>query len=198
MSMKMNVKVACQRMLEAKDKKQFMKNNFKKLMPLLKNREVNNYYYWKLSHEIYHSTKACLVNIKGLCSEPELANLHDIAKYDKDLYHMGAFVYSDDWYYNYTTSHTDIQNIVSQYSKRKGYKLYQLFCEKILKFILTETLLNYIPRKEVELLNETFQTISFYNKVETEIKQTKEDLKKLYQNQSARTNDGPKSMGLKF
>ena len=180
----MNVKDACQGMLKAEDKKQFMKNNFKELMPLLKNREVNNYYYWKLSHEIYHSTKACLVNIKRICSEPELGKLHDIAKYDKDLYHMGAFVYDDDRYYYYTGSHTDIQNIVSQYSKRKGYKLYQLFCEKILKFISNEKLLNYIPRKEVELLDETFQTISFYNKVETEIKQTKEDLKNLYQNGS--------------
>tara|TARA_B100000925_G_scaffold240816_1_gene189992 strand:+ start:479 stop:1150 length:672 start_codon:yes stop_codon:yes gene_type:complete len=137
---------ACAGMLEAKDKKQYLKTHADKLIKLFKQRDNDDFFYWKFCHEVYHLTEYCYFNIKvkGIgCKEPKLAKLHDLAKYDKELYHMGEVVYlekykdrkccpGDDGY----KLRLEIQHIHEKYyprfKDRNCYKLYSKYASYVL------------------------------------------------------------------
>ena len=135
---------ACAGMLEAKDKKQYLKNHADKLIKLFKKRDNDDFFYWKFCHEVYHLTEYCLfnVNVKRICKEPKLAKLHDLAKYDKELYHMGEVVYLDKYKDRMCCRGDDgyklrleIQHIHEKYyprSHRNCYKLYSKYASYVL------------------------------------------------------------------
>ena len=197
---------ACEGMLEAKDKKQYLKNHADKLIELFKTRDKNSFFYWKFCHDVYHLTEYCLFNVKRICKEPKLAKLHDLAEYDKDLYHMGEYTYSNGEFLKWTKKnqgivHPYIMDIVGRYGKREGY---QVYCDWVQKTLSEEV---KPGTRAYDNLYDEVPSYNFLTKMKCnnnkvwvgkDLKRWQGEIKTLYQNQSARTNDGSKSMGLKF
>lgn len=201
---------ACEGMLEAKDKKQYLKEHADKMIELFKKRDVNDFFYWKFCHDVYHLTEYCIVNTELLgCKEPKLAKLHDLAEYDKDLYHMGEYTYSNGEFLKRTKKnegflHPYIMDIVDRYKKReKKNFFYQIFCDwsiAVLEMAKKKPQLRILLGENENKINRNYMVKlnCRYNYISGNYEEWKDGIKKLYQKHSARTNDGPKSRALKF
>lgn len=146
------------------EKKQYLTNNAKRLMKLFDNRENDNYYYWKFCYIIcvvlqetwycnlysdkrergYNSAwnhlgfapiRKSVTNAVKICTD--LQKLKSAASYDKDLYHMGEVVYTENKHIEIYDDRP-IMAIVERYSERhraKGenyYQIFTLYCRKLL------------------------------------------------------------------
>lgn len=183
--MEMSFKEECEKLDAEADKKKYLKGNATRLMKLFDNRENDNYYYWKfcyiicvvlqetgycnlysdkrergfksaLDHLGFAPIRKSVTNAVKICND--LQKLKSAASYDKDLYHMGEFVYTENNHIE-IYDHRPIMAIVERYSERHRakaenyYKIFSLYCQKLLGL---QTMQNNVL--------ETLKEVSAYDK----------------------------------